>query len=76
MAFGTRTESVAVAADGALWTADKFGAVRRAAPKSDGGYELDAKPVAHLGPGRPLGFEFDNAGDLIVCMAGAVRGPG
>ena len=68
-------ETVAVAADGALWTADKYGALRRAAPAAGGGYALDAAPVAWLGPGRPLGFELDAAGDVIVCMAGAVRAP-
>lgn len=68
-------ESVAVAADGALWTADRYGAVRRAARVLDGRYVLQEAPIAHLGPGRPLGFEFDAAGDLIVCVAGAVRSP-
>ncbi|KAK9832113.1 hypothetical protein WJX81_008412 [Elliptochloris bilobata] len=65
------SESVAVAADGALWTADKFGALRRAAPATGGGYALDSTPVAWLGPGRPLGFEIDAAGDVIACMAGS-----
>ena len=64
-----------MAADGALWTADKYGALRRAAPAKGGGYEWDPTPVAWLGPGRPLGFELDAAGDVIVCMAGAVRAP-
>ncbi len=64
-----------MAADGALWTADRYGAVRRAARVLDGRYVLQEAPIAHLGPGRPLGFEFDAAGDLIVCVAGAVRSP-
>ena len=71
----TAAETVAVANDGALWTADKYGALRRAAPAKGGGYEWDPTPVAWLGPGRPLGFELDAVGDVIVCMAGAVRGP-
>jgi hypothetical protein len=49
--------------------------VRRAARVLDGRYVLQEAPIAHLGPGRPLGFEFDAAGDLIVCVAGAVRSP-
>lgn len=75
LAQNTAAETVAVADDGALWTADKYGALRRAAPVKGGGYEWDSTPVAWLGPGRPLGFELDAAGDVIVCMAGAVHAP-
>jgi len=66
-------ESVAVAEDGSLYMLDKFGYVWRAPKTSEGGYTKDKEPLAHLGPGRPLGFHFDAEGNLIVCDAGAVR---
>ena len=62
-----------MAPDGALIMCDKFGYVWRAARTRRGGFDLSPKPVAHLGPGRPLGFTFDGEGLLVVCMAGAVR---
>ena len=68
-------ESVTVAPDGALIMCDKFGYVWRAAPTKRGGFDLMPKPVAHLGAGRPLGFQFDADRKLVVCMAGAVRLP-
>lgn len=70
-------ESVAVDADGALIMCDRYGAVWRAVPssRSPGGYQLDASPLAYLGPGRPLGFHLDHKGDLVVCNAGLVTPP-
>ena len=64
-----------MAPDGALVMCDKFGYVWQAAPTKRGGFDLGRVPVAHLGPGRPLGFAFDAEGLLVACMAGAVRIP-
>ncbi len=66
-------ESVAVAKDGSLYMLDKFGFVWRAPRNAAGRYDLEQEPLAHIGSGRPLGFHFDAEGNLIVCMAGAVR---
>jgi hypothetical protein len=52
---------------------DKFNKVWEASPQPDGSYALDARPVADLGPGRPLGYHFDSQGDLIVCDSFKVR---
>lgn len=62
-----------MAEDGSLYMLDKFGYVWRAPKTSAGGYTKDKESLAHLGPGRPLGFHFDAKGNLIVCNAGAVR---
>lgn len=69
--------------DGALIMLDKFGRVLEAAAAPDGGFHLQGTPVAHLGPGRPLGAEVDGRGDLLICDAlkGLIklrrsRGPG
>lgn len=51
---------------------DKLGYVWRAPANSGGSYDLERQPLAHLGPGRPLGFHFDADGNLIVCNSGAV----
>ncbi len=63
------TESVAVAPDGTLWMLDKWGHAwtATASPTAEGGYELSPEPVAYIGPGRPLGFHHDAAGNLVVC---------
>lgn len=47
---------------------DKFGSVLRAKPEA--GEKLER--VAHLGPGRPLGYHFDAHGNLVICNAGTV----
>ena len=66
------SESVAVAPDGTLVMCDKYGWVWEAAFEGGGALPfLATAPVAHLGPGRPLGFHHDAAGNLYVCMAGA-----
>ena len=70
-----RAESVAVARDGSLWMLDKFGFVWRAPEDGRGSYALEKEPLAQLGPGRPLGFHFDRAGNLLVCNSGAVSPP-
>mgnify|MGYP001810673060 CR=1 FL=1 len=41
-------------------------------------YRLHPQPAAYVGPGRPLGFHFDAAGNLAICdslkvMAGTVE---
>lgn len=66
-------ESVALARDGSLWMLDKFGFVWRAPEDGQGSYALEKEPLAQLGPGRPLGFDFDEQGNLIVCNSGSVR---
>lgn len=52
---------------------DKWGFVWRAPEDGKGSYALEKEPLAQLGPGRPLGFHFDEEGNLIVCNAGSVR---
>lgn len=53
---------------------DKYGAVRAAPKQPSNSSRLDPKPVAHLGPGRALGFTFDAEGNLVVCDALKVSG--
>jgi hypothetical protein len=36
-------------------------------------WDLPAAPLAHLGPGRPLGYQEDGAGGLLVCDSLKVR---
>ena len=62
-------ESVAVAPDGTLWMLDKWGYAwtATASAAAEGGYQLSPEPVAYIGPGRPLGFHHDAAGNLLVC---------
>jgi sugar lactone lactonase YvrE len=75
------SESVAVAPNGTLVMCDRYGFVWHAdAPLKGKGKEKNTplsasafsqpRRVAHLGPGRPLGFHHDGAGNLVVCMAG------
>ena len=72
------SESVAVRPGGSgdLVMCDRYGYVWRATKANEseksegGGYVLDARPLAHLGAGRPLGFHFDAAGNLLACMSG------
>jgi len=69
------SESVAVAPNGTLVMCDRAGFVWHA-EKRKGSDEAAAssfsppRRVAHLGPGRPLGFHHDHDGNLLVCMAG------
>ncbi|KAF6258203.1 strictosidine synthase [Scenedesmus sp. NREL 46B-D3] len=62
------SESVTVAPDGRFIMLDRYGAVREAR-EAGGGMVLNPKPLAHLGPGRPLGAQFDGNGNLIICDA-------
>jgi len=68
------SESVAVAPNGTLVMCDRAGFVWHADAPTAGGLEAAAfsapRRIAHLGPGRPLGFHHDRAGNLLVCMAG------
>jgi len=59
------SESVAVSEDGVLYMLDKFGVVFRSKDKRS------LERLAFLGPGRPLGFHFDKAGNLLICNAGS-----
>ena len=68
-------ESVALARDGSLWMLDKYGFVWRAPKDGQGSYALEKEPLTQLGPGRPLGFDFDEQENLIVCNSGSVRPP-
>ena len=65
---------MAVAPNGTLVMCDKFGFVwhaEEAVKKGSGGSSFSPPSrIAHLGPGRPLGFHHDAAGNLLVCMAG------
>ncbi|KAF8055598.1 SYP52 [Scenedesmus sp. PABB004] len=68
----TGSESVTSAPDGRFIMLDRYGAVRAAVPVPGAGrgeapLVLEPRPVAHLGPGRPLGAAYDAAGNLIVC---------
>lgn len=58
-----------MAADGRFVMLDKYGAVMAAVKDSVGQLVLNPKPVGHLGPGRPLGAQYDAAGNLIICDA-------
>lgn len=62
-------ESVIVSPEGVATMLDKFGAVHEAIEGPDGSFELNPKPRAWLGPGRPLGAAFDADGNLYVCDA-------
>lgn len=66
-------ESVTVCPDGHLVMIDKYGAVRAAPKHPDSSTQLDPEPIAHLGPGRPLGFTFDAEENVVVCDALKVR---
>jgi hypothetical protein len=61
---------VTVAPDGRFIMLDRYAAVREAVQGPDGQHlVLNPEPLAHLGPGRPLGAAFDGAGNLIICDA-------
>ncbi len=80
-------ESVTVAPDGSFVMLDRHGAVRVAdvathsssssSSSSDGvpapQPALKAAALAHLGPGRPLGAQYNAAGNLIICDAFKAR---
>jgi len=53
---------------------NKYGAVMEAATDSSGHLVLNSKPLAYLGPGRPLGAQYDAGGNLIICDAFKVGG--
>ncbi len=59
---------MAVGPDGTLYMLDKFGYLLKAA-KQGSNYTLQPSPAAYVGPGRPLGFHFDAAGNLIIADA-------
>ncbi|WIA20276.1 hypothetical protein OEZ85_006109 [Tetradesmus obliquus] len=48
---------------------DRYGAVREARQDSNGAMVLSPTAIAHLGPGRPLGAQYDAHGNLIICDA-------
>lgn len=49
---------------------DRYGAVKEASQDPDtGDMTLNPKPLVYLGPGRPLGAQFDAHGNLIICDA-------
>ena len=61
-------ESVHVDSSGALHMLDKFGNYVTSKLDQAGSYS-SFQQVAFLGPSRPLGFDFDSSGNLIVCDA-------
>jgi hypothetical protein len=63
-----------MAPDGRFIMLDRYGAVKEA-QEQGGQLVLAPQPIAHLGPGRPLGAQFDTAGNLIICDAFKVRMP-
>eukprot|EP00199_Chlamydomonas_sp_CCMP681_P002198 CAMPEP_0119102030 /NCGR_PEP_ID=MMETSP1180-20130426/907_1 /TAXON_ID=3052 ORGANISM="Chlamydomonas cf sp, Strain CCMP681" /NCGR_SAMPLE_ID=MMETSP1180 /ASSEMBLY_ACC=CAM_ASM_000741 /LENGTH=416 /DNA_ID=CAMNT_0007086243 /DNA_START=1 /DNA_END=1251 /DNA_ORIENTATION=+ len=64
------SETVHVLPNGNLLMLDKYGLAWLAKPNASapGGYTLEPNAIAQLGPGRPLGFQLDSHGDVIVCM--------
>jgi hypothetical protein len=64
----TAAESVTMAPDGRFVMLDRYGAVKEAT-EQNGVMVLNPKPIAHLGPGRPLGAQYDAHGNLIICDA-------
>ena len=57
-------------ADGRFIMLDRYGAVKEARKDPDTGVMvLNPKPLAHLGPGRPLGAKYDAHGNLVICDA-------
>lgn len=66
-------ESVAFGPAGQLVMLDRYNALHEAWPDGTGGWALDPLPRVRLGPGRPLGYHFDGAGDLLVCDSLKVR---
>ncbi|WIA23563.1 hypothetical protein OEZ85_000288 [Tetradesmus obliquus] len=70
-------ESVAVRSNGDLALLDKYGNLYEAVASSSsssssssgggGGWQLQQQPVARLGAGRPLGYHFDDNGDMVIC---------
>ena len=46
---------------------DKFGYAFTATVDTQDNYVLNPEPLAYIGPGRPLGFHHDAAGNLVVC---------
>ncbi|WIA20274.1 hypothetical protein OEZ85_006107 [Tetradesmus obliquus] len=63
------SESVTMAPDGRFIMLDRYGAVREALQQDDGSMVLRPTAIAHLGPGRPLGAQYDAHGNLIICDA-------
>ena len=59
-------ESVAVSQSGELYMLDKYGVIWK------GSRSGPLQRVLRLGGGRPLGFHFDGAGNLLICNAGVV----
>jgi hypothetical protein len=74
-AAAAAAESVTMAPDGRFIMLDRYGAVKEAREQG-GQLVLAPQPIAHLGPGRPLGAQFDAHGNLIICDAFKVRAAG
>jgi len=61
-------ESVVVGPHGQLVMLDRYNQLWEAKQdQGSGAWALSPKPLAQLGPGRPLGYHFDHDGNLIVC---------
>lgn len=67
-------ESVVVGPQGQLVMLDRYNHLWEATQDSKTRqWVLSPEPRAKLGPGRPLGYHFDQAGNLIVCDSLKVR---
>lgn len=61
-------ESVVVGPHGQLVMLDRYNQLWEAKQdQASGDWAQSPKPLAQLGPGRPLGYHFDHDGNLIVC---------
>ncbi|PNW76066.1 hypothetical protein CHLRE_12g549050v5 [Chlamydomonas reinhardtii] len=76
------SETVAVSPEGNLTLVDKHGFVYEAEPATKvpgavftGEWALDLPATYYLGPGRPLGFHHDAAGNLVIAdtLKGLIR---
>eukprot|EP00878_Enallax_costatus_P028517 GHUV01030808.1.p1 GENE.GHUV01030808.1~~GHUV01030808.1.p1 ORF type:complete len:341 (+),score=29.56 GHUV01030808.1:466-1488(+) len=57
-------------ADGRFIMLDRYGAVKEASKDPNTGeMVMNPKPLAYLGPGRPLGAKYDAHGNLVICDA-------
>ena len=61
-------ESLHVDSSGTFHTLDRYGNYLISKRDSKGGHSELSK-VAYVGPGRPLGFTFDQSGNMIICDA-------
>lgn len=66
--YNPLAEGIAVAPNGSLYLLDKYGTVFQSHSATS-----PLQRVTHLGAGRPLGFDFDESGNLFICNTPTVR---